>query len=96
MAKKQNQEMQKEIKELENAKKQMREMMDIVTPKHLYETTGYKLRVFNPARYAELSELLNIQISNSDPFIISCEDFNKFRKFVSDPTRHYIGIRGDK
>ena len=37
MAKKQNQEMQKEIKELENAKKQMREMMDIVTPKHLYE-----------------------------------------------------------
>ena len=66
------------------------------TPKHLYETTGYELRVFNPARYAELSELLNIQISNSDPFIISCEDFNKFRKFVSDPTRHYIGIRGDK
>lgn len=65
-------------------------------PKHLYITTGYELRIYNPSRYSELSELLGIEITNSEPFTISCEDYKKFSKFVSDPTRHYIGIRGDK
>ena len=66
------------------------------TTEKFFDVVGYELSVFNPARYTELSELLGIQITNNNPFIISKEDYNKFSDFVKEPSRHYIGILGDK
>lgn len=66
------------------------------TPKKLFDVVGYELSVINPARYTELSELLGIKITNNDPFIISKEDYIKFSDFVKEPSRHYMGVLGDK
>ena len=66
------------------------------TPKKLFDVVGYELSVINQARYTELSELLGIQITNNDPFIISKEDYIKFSDFVKEPSRHYMGVLGDK
>jgi len=66
------------------------------TPEKFFDVIGYELSIFNPERYAELSELLGREITSKEPFVISVEDYHKFEDFVSVPSRHYIGIMGDK